>query len=161
MAGELYIATMEPIHLDGVMAIEQACFFSPWSRATFLREITENPYAIYLVALSSHQVAGYSGAWLVVDEAHITNIAVAKNWRRRGVAKRLLDRLLTLAREQDIRRVTLEVRRSNEAAQNLYQSLGFYSAGVRPGYYTDNSEDAVIMWLDNLNDYFVRGGSGD
>lgn len=161
MADELYIATMEPRHLDGVIAIEQESFTSPWSRGTFLREITENPYALYLVAMAGQQVAGYAGTWLIMDEAHITNIAVAKAWRRRGVARRLLDRMLVLAHEQGIRRVTLEVRRSNQVAQNLYRALGFYAAGVRPGYYTDNSEDAVIMWLDNLEDYFTgRGGEG-
>jgi ribosomal-protein-alanine N-acetyltransferase len=132
------------------VVVEEACFSSPWSRNTFLNELTENPYASYIVAVKGEQVAGYAGTWLVLDEAHITNVAVAPPWRRQGIARRMMEHLIYLALHQGARRMTLEVRSSNLSAQKLYLSMGFRSAGIRPGYYTDNNEDAVIMWLDYL-----------
>lgn len=149
-ASEVFICPMKPEHLDRVVAVEEACFSAPWSRNTFLNELTENPYASYIVAVKGDQVTGYAGTWLVLDEAHITNVAVAPSWRRQGIARRLMEHMILLALHQGARRMTLEVRRSNLSAQQLYLSLGFQSAGIRPGYYTDNNEDAVIMWLDDL-----------
>ena len=150
MTGEVYVVPMEPGHLDQVMGIEHQCFTAPWSLSTFLREITENPYAVYLVAVEAGTVVGYCGTWFVLDEAHITNIAIDPQWQRRGVAKRLLGQMFSLARARGVRRATLEVRESNMAARRLYASLGFIEAGIRPGYYSDNNEDAVIMWLEDI-----------
>ncbi len=150
MADEIYVTTMEPEHLDQVMTIEEKCFTSPWGPNTFLREITENPYALYLVAVERENVVGYCGTWFVLDEAHITNLAVDPRLQRRGVAKLLLHHLFALARTRGVRRATLEVRHSNMSARRLYSSLGFTEAGIRPGYYSDNNEDAVIMWLEDI-----------
>ena len=156
MAVDIDIAAMTPLHLDRVMEIEQACFTAPWSKGTFYRELVSNPYANYIVALAGEAVAGYAGTWLVLDESHITNIAVAPEWRRHGIGRKLMEELLRISLGQGARSITLEVRRSNVAAQNLYQSFGFVVAGVRRGYYTDDNEDALIMWLYDIAAYFDR-----
>ena len=96
-------------------------------------------------------LAGYAGLWLVVDEAHITTIAVRPEFRSRGFGELLLASLVEVAMEVGGRWLTLEVRVSNEVAQNLYRKYGFRPAGVRPKYYSDNGEDAVIMWTDELS----------
>jgi len=153
---EIYVIQMSTIHLERVMEVENACFTLPWSKNTFYHEITNNPYAHYVVAMAGEQVAGYAGTWLVLDESHVTNIAVAPDWRRRGIAKRLMDHLLKNSLRQGANRITLEVRRSNLAAQKLYEGFGFVIAGIRKGYYTDNNEDGMIMWLDDIAAYFDR-----
>lgn len=153
---EVYITQMTPSHLERVMVVENACFTAPWSEAAFYREIAENPYALYAVAMAGEEVAGYAGTWLVLDESHVTNIAVSPSWRRKGVAKQLIEHMLRLSMHQGALRMTLEVRRSNLAAQRLYESFGFVVSGVRKGYYTDNKEDALIMWLNDIPGYFDR-----
>jgi ribosomal-protein-alanine N-acetyltransferase len=97
---------------------------------------------------ASKQLAGYIICWIVADEVHVTNIAVRKDLRNRRVATRLVEEVLSLARNEQMRFCTLEVRRSNEAAKELYRRLGFEARGVRSKYYSDNNEDALIMWLD-------------
>jgi ribosomal-protein-alanine N-acetyltransferase len=136
------------------MEVERSCFTAPWSENTFYREITENPYALYLVAMAGEEVAGYAGSWLVLDESHVTNIAVAPNWRRKGIAKRLMEHLMQTSLHQGANRITLEVRRTNEGAQKLYEDFGFHMSGVRKGYYTDNNEDGLIMWMEDIAQYF-------
>ncbi|MGE5554030.1 MAG: ribosomal protein S18-alanine N-acetyltransferase [Betaproteobacteria bacterium] len=139
---------MEVGDVEEVLAIEQASFPTPWSRLAFLSELLENERAVYLVAREEGKVIGYAGMWRILDEGHITNLAVHPDARRRGVGRRLLDALCNLAVARGLRRLTLEVRVSNVAAQHLYESFGFLPAGVRPGYYQDNNEDALIMWRD-------------
>lgn len=153
---EVYLTPMMPIHLDRVMEVEEACFSAPWQKSTFHQEITGNPFALYIVAMAGEEVAGYAGTWLVLDESHITNIAVAPRWQRRGIAKKLMEYLLKVSLKQGANRITLEVRQSNLAAQKLYTEFGFSAAGIRRGYYTDNKEDALIMWLDDIAAYFDR-----
>ncbi len=142
----LQIGLMNQSDLDSVMDIEQASFPSPWSRNAFLSEISENRRACYLVARENGRVAGYVGIWIVLDEGHITNLAVHPECRRRGIGEKLMRTIMSYARSRGARRITLEVRVSNAAAQRLYEKLGFVSVGIRPGYYHDNGEDAVIMW---------------
>lgn len=156
MAVDIDIVAMTPLHLDRIMEIEQACFTAPWSKGTFLQELVSNPYASYIVALAEETVVGYAGTWLVLDEAHVTNIAVAPEWQRQGIGRRLLEELLRISLRQGAKSITLEVRRSNTAAQNMYQSFGFVVAGVRRGYYTNDNEDALIMWLYDIAAYFDR-----
>lgn len=156
MAVDVEFAAMTPLHLNRIMEIEQACFTTPWSKNTFYRELVSNPYATYTVAMVAEEVVGYAGTWLVLDESHVTNIAVAPEWRRQGVARKLLDHLLAISLQQGAVSMTLEVRRSNAAAQNLYEEFGFVVAGVRKGYYTDDKEDALIMWLRDIPAYFDR-----
>jgi ribosomal-protein-alanine N-acetyltransferase len=134
--------------LDEIERIEQVSYPAPWSRAMFTSELAK-PSSISLAALDDHdRLVGYLVLSRFVDAWHVMNVAVDPAWRRRGIATLLLDRLFELT-VTDIRRgYTLEVRVSNEAAIRLYERFGFRSKGVRRGYYTDNREDALIMWRD-------------
>lgn len=135
--------------IDEVLVIERESFTTPWSRFAFLSEILENERAMYLVARWQGKVIGYVGMWRVADEGHITNLAVHPAHRRQSVGRALLAAICGLAEAHGLKRMTLEVRVSNFNAQHLYESFGFMSAGIRPGYYQDNNEDAIIMWRDN------------
>jgi len=133
-------------HLDGVMIVENLSFTIPWSKESFIEEITNNQFAIYIVTVENDVVIGYVGMWKIFDEGHITNVAVHPEFRNNGVGSGLITELLNIAKEQGINALTLEVRRSNIVAQRLYEKFGFREAGVRKRYYADNHEDAVIMW---------------
>ncbi|MBE3583352.1 MAG: ribosomal protein S18-alanine N-acetyltransferase [Limnochordaceae bacterium] len=150
MPGKIAV-TIEPMRvrdLDQILRVERLSFTTPWSRAAFLSELLENDRARYVVARVGDQVVGYTGMWLVVDEGHVTNVAVHPHWRNMGVATQLLTALMDIARQNGLRRMTLEVRKSNIVAHTLYEKLGFKDAGIRRGYYQDNNEDAIIMWKD-------------
>jgi len=152
MNSTLYrIDPMTPADLDQVAALEQICFTEPWPRQAFLEDLA-NSYARYVVLrpAGSPALLGYAGLWLIIDEAHITTIAVHPDHRRQGLGALLLLHLFDLAASFDIRRLTLEVRAGNQAAQGLYRKYGFEPAGVRPGYYPDTHEDAVIMWSGDI-----------
>jgi ribosomal-protein-alanine N-acetyltransferase len=144
------IRAMELSDIDAVLAVEQVSFVTPWSRAAFVAEIDDNDLACYLVVEVDGQVIGYGGMWIIFDEAHVTNVALLPAFRGRGLGTMLMDSLCALAKALGAARMTLEVRPSNRAAQRLYGKLGFVACGVRPGYYTDTKEDAVIMWRDRL-----------
>lgn len=141
---ELKVRRMGLEDVDAVHAIEAATFPTPWSREDFVKEMTANACARYLVAQEGGQTVGFAGAWIVLDEAHITNIAVRKDCRGRGIGRRLTEELMRYAANLGVVYATLEVRRSNEVAKKLYQSLGFEYVGVRKRYYVDNGEDALI-----------------
>ena len=134
-----------------IIAIERDSFPSPWSENIFQNEMT-NPIARMLVGridrLPGKPVAGYVVYWQVADEMHLHNIAVRKDQRRKRVACLLLREAIRASQSEGARRVTLEVRRSNLPAQNLYEKFGFSVKGVRPGYYSDTGEDALIFWAD-------------
>jgi len=137
--------------LEEVLEIESLSFAIPWSRNSFVHELLENQRALYLVARNNYQrVVGYLGMWEVFDEGHITNLACHPAFRRQGIAEALLKHLMALAPQKGIQHLTLEVRRSNFAAQELYQKLGFVHMGIRRKYYLDNNEDAFIMWKGSL-----------
>ncbi|MBE3582121.1 MAG: ribosomal protein S18-alanine N-acetyltransferase [Thermoanaerobacteraceae bacterium] len=140
-------------HLDEVLAIERASFPSPWPRSSFLNELLTNDCARYYVCLEGDRVVGYAGMWIILDEAHITNIAVHPAYRGRRLGELLLRTLMQEAARLGADRMTLEVRVSNLPAQRLYARLGFVRAGIRKGYYNDNHEDAIIMWK-----HFYRQG---
>ncbi|ADL08621.1 ribosomal protein S18-alanine N-acetyltransferase [Thermosediminibacter oceani] len=144
------IELMKLEDLDRVIEIEKLSFTNPWSRNAFAAELTDNHFSTYIVAKFNGSVVGYAGMWLVVDEAHVTNVAVLPEYRGRGIGELLMRSLMDIARGSGARRMTLEVRKSNYVAQNLYSKLGFEPMGIRPGYYSDNREDAVIMWADLL-----------
>ncbi|TMU82745.1 ribosomal-protein-alanine N-acetyltransferase [Bacillus sp. BHET2] len=133
--------------LDAVMDIENQSFSIPWSRDAFLNEIEHNHLSTYLVAEDEEQVVGYCGVWLVVDEAHITNVAVLPDYRGRGMGEGLMRKIMGIASEFGARVMTLEVRVSNAAAQHVYRKLGFQDGGIRKRYYSDNQEDALVMWV--------------
>lgn len=134
---------------EDVAAIEAASFPIPWSRQAFWEEAS-NEQACYLLAIVDGEIIGYAGAWLVLDEAQLMNIAVAPRWRGRGVGRGLLTELVARMKARGAVRMTLEVRPSNAPALALYGALGFEDYGRRPGYYRDNGEDAVIMWKMDL-----------
>ena len=134
-----------------VYAIEKQSFATPWSLSSLYTELSSNDCAVYLGAFGGEQLVGYIGMWVIVDEAHITNVAVAPSFRAHGIGRVLLSALMDVAREAGCTSMTLEVRESNEVAQHLYQSCGFTIAGRRKRYYTDNHEDALIMWCEDLH----------
>lgn len=138
--------------------VEKASFTVPWSQKTFYDEIKHNQFAHYTVLEIDGVIAGYCGLWIIVDEAHITNIAIRPEYRRLGLGKALLIYVMELATLAGAKKMTLEVRVTNTIAQNLYKQLGFEITGVRPRYYSDNNEDAYIMWV-NL-DAKEKGLSG-
>ena len=147
---ETIIRRMRLKDLDGVAALEEATFARPWSRESFRQELTRNVAARYLVAEEDGRVIGYAGAWIILDESHITNIAVAENARGRGIGRKLTEELLQVLSNLGASYATLEVRVSNLRAQNLYKSLGFISVGKRKRYYEDNNEDAYLMVCDKM-----------
>lgn len=133
-------------HLDGVMALEEATFSIPWSRADFERELRENAMAIYYVAQMDGKIVGYAGMWHVVTEGHITNVGVLEEARGRGIGSLLMEKLIETALEKEMIGITLEVRMGNRPAQALYHKYGFRAEGIRKNYYSDTKEDAIIMW---------------
>lgn len=148
MVESIIVRKMELGDIDAVLDIEENSFSIPWTRGAFVTELQKNKLAKYCVAEVNGEVAAYGGMWLVVDEAHITNIAVHPRFRGRGVGKKVVEGLIEEGHKINIYRMTLEVRRSNLTAQALYKKLGFIPCGIRPGYYEDNGEDALIMWKD-------------
>lgn len=133
--------------LDDALIIERASFSQPWTREMFEAELCENPCARFFVAETASGLAGYIGGWVVIDDMQVVSLAVKPDARRRGIAGRLLERLFESAGDE-LRRASLEVRRSNRAAIAMYERFGFRRAGVRAGYYDDPKEDALLMeWV--------------
>ena len=141
----LVIEAMRLEDLDDVIAIERASFTAPWPPNAYRSEIETNRLASYLVARAGGQLVAYGGMWLMVDEAHITTFAVHPAWRRQRIGERLLLAFLDLAIDRHAREATLEVRLSNLPARRLYEKYGFRPVGLRPRYYSDDGEDALIM----------------
>ncbi len=147
MAGaNLVYRRMTVDDLPQVQLVERKCFNTPWSRNIFLSEITRNDNAIYVVAVVAERIVGYAGIWIILDEGHITNIAVDPTFRRQGIGQGLLEELTLQAMRRGITTMTLEVRLTNYGAQALYRKLGFEPSGIRKEYYQDDKEDALIMW---------------
>ncbi|MGE5630031.1 MAG: tRNA (adenosine(37)-N6)-threonylcarbamoyltransferase complex dimerization subunit type 1 TsaB [Caulobacteraceae bacterium] len=143
---KIEIEDMKIEDLEKVMEIEHLSFAIPWSRESFESELEKNNLAKYVVAKVDGHVAAYGGVWIVLDEGHVTNIAVHPSYRGQKIGERIVQALIHTAIENNARRITLEVRESNDAARNLYKKLGFVDSGRRKGYYADNGEDAIIMW---------------
>ena len=143
---DLIIRQAEESDIRPMAEMDILCFTAPWSEESFTQEIKENNMAFYIVAEIDGKVAGYAGLWCIVDEGHITNVAVHPDFRRRGIGEALVSVLLTHTIENGILSHTLEVRESNAAAISLYTKFGFVPAGKRKNYYEDNNEDAIIMW---------------
>lgn len=142
---------MRPADIDVVQRIERASFATPWPSYAYRQELETNRSAHYIVARSGGEVVGYAGMWLMVDQAHVTTFAVDPARRRQGIGARMVLALLGMARTLGARQATLEVRLSNLAARRLYERFGFRPVGVRPRYYSDNGEDALIMTTDELD----------
>ena len=142
------IMRIEPMRVDDLAAvhdIERASFEAPWPPEAYRNDLETNRLAQYLVARVGDDIAAYGGMWLMVDEGHIITFAVHPAWRRQRIGERLLIAFLDLARERGAHEATLEVRLSNLPARRLYEKYGFRPVGLRPRYYSDNGEDALIM----------------
>jgi [ribosomal protein S18]-alanine N-acetyltransferase len=146
----LRIQPLEPADLASIEVIEQRAYPTPWSRSMFASELAK-PTSICLGAFEGDELVGYVVNSRYVDAWHIMNVAVAPERQRRGIATALLERLFELTRHDERRGFTLEVRVSNDGAIRLYEDLGFEARGIRRGSYTDNREDALIMWKDARN----------
>ncbi|HHF98591.1 MAG TPA: ribosomal-protein-alanine N-acetyltransferase [Candidatus Aerophobetes bacterium] len=143
---EIIIRPMEEKDIPQVESIERASFPSPWTSRLFYLEIKKKNFAYYHILEFKGKVVGYIGYWKVHDEAHIVTFAVHPLYRRKGFGKALLNYVLEEAKKRGIKRATLEVRETNYAAQKLYEKVGFKKVAIRPGYYHDTGENAVIYW---------------
>ncbi|WP_110113916.1 ribosomal protein S18-alanine N-acetyltransferase [Bacillus sp. CGMCC 1.16541] len=138
---------MEIKDIDEVVKIEEQSFATPWSREAFYNELTNNQFSTYIVMEENEQIIGYCGTWIIVDEVHITNIALLPSYRGKGLGELLLRNVINVVKEMGAQSMTLEVRVSNYTAQSLYRKLGFQPGGTRRNYYSDNNEDALVMWV--------------
>lgn len=137
---------MTAAHIDGVCAIENACFAHPWSRQSIEAEL-DNETSLFYVAVEDGQVIGYIGMSFVLDEGYIYNVAVKADCRKNGVGSALIQTLVTHCRKNNFAFLTLEVRESNALARSLYEKFGFIKVGERKNYYSDPAENAVLMTL--------------
>jgi len=155
---QVVIAPMRRRHLRGVLAIEQVTNHRPWSLGLFMGELRMPTSRCYVVALDAHRVVGFAGTMITGDEGHVTNIAVQPEQHRRGIGARLMVVAMHEAIARGVTSMTLEVRMSNTAAQEMYRRFGFVPGGVRRNYYSEVGEDALIMWAHDLDtpDYSAR-----
>lgn len=138
---------MNNSHINGIYELSKECFSTPWSLDSISNELN-NPLAKYVVAqnLSTDEIIGFVGVWIIAGEGDITNIAVSPKYRKQRIASELLINLFEMCKTFNCEDITLEVRASNIPAQNLYKKFNFKKEGLRKGYYQDNGEDAIIMW---------------
>ena len=148
---DVKVRRMGLVDVDKVMKVELDAFTVPWTRKAFVNELLSNQFAYYFVAETNKEIIGYIGSWIVVDEAQVTNIAILSTYRGHGIGDLLLKAMLEYAKILGVKKFTLEVRVSNEVAINLYKKNGFQNGGIRKKYYTDNQEDARVMWV-NLDE---------
>ena len=149
------VESVTPEHFAAMQAIEDVSFPTSWPSDSFEKEVLENKVATYLVAHRGGQVLGYVGSWIILDEVHITTIAVDPALRGARVGRTLLARLLFIAIERGARWTVLEVRASNESAIRMYQHFGFRQVGKRKGYY-ENGEDALVLWVGSMQGRELR-----
>lgn len=133
--------------IPAVTELERLSFTTPWPHDAFVNELTKNPNARYVVALHENKVVAYCGMWIILDEAHITNVAVHPSYRGQKIGVRMMQKMMGVAVMFGAKSMTLEVRPSNTVARSMYVKLGFKEHGVRKRYYSDNNEDAIIMWV--------------
>lgn len=145
------IRPMSKKDIPEVLSIEQASFPSPWTEGMFLQEVRDNRLSHFVVAQYKEEIVGYAGFWIVLDEAHLVNLAVAPAYRNQGIGRQLLMVILKIAINKGAQKATLEVRASNLNARKFYQRFSFKPVAVRKGYY-HSREDAVIMWRDDLKE---------
>ncbi len=148
---EVVIGPMRRRHLRGVLRIEQQVYPRPWSMGLFMSELGFRGGRVYVVARVGGNVVGYGGLMLVQDDGHITTLAVDPAWHRHKLGTRLLLALTDAAVERGVKNLTLEVRISNQPAQELYRRFGFVPAGIRKGYYVETNEDALVMWANDVD----------
>ncbi|MCU6756659.1 ribosomal-protein-alanine N-acetyltransferase [uncultured Eubacterium sp.] len=143
---EVIIRQAVPGDAGSIYEIENLCFPDPWSMDALTYELESNPRAFYIVAELDGEVVGYAGLWIIGDEGHITNVAVKPGFRNRKIGEGIIGVMIDFTSGEGIAHHTLEVRKSNVPAINLYEKFGFRTEGVRKKYYQNNGEDALIMW---------------
>jgi ribosomal-protein-alanine N-acetyltransferase len=148
---DVTIGPMRRRHLRGVLRIEQQVYPRPWSMGLFMSELGIRGSRIYVVARVGTTLVGYGGLMLIAEDGHVTTLAVDPAWHRHKLGTRLLHTLATTAIRRGAKNLTLEVRASNQPAQNLYRAFGFAPAGIRKGYYVETKEDAIIMWANDVD----------
>ncbi|WP_010651732.1 ribosomal protein S18-alanine N-acetyltransferase [Oceanobacillus massiliensis] len=144
---EAIIRNMELSDVDEVLEVERSSFATPWTTDIFYQELIDNKHAHYFVLQLDGIVVGYMGIWIVMDDAQITNIAVKPEYRGYKLGEKLFGYTVQYALKKGVKRLSLEVRTSNIPAQKLYRKFGLVPGGVRKNYYTDNQEDAIVMWV--------------
>ena len=144
---QLIIRKMSSIDVNEVADVDVASFTTPWPKEVFFQEITKNDHAHYFVAELDNKIIGYAGMWVVIDDAQITNIAISPQWRGYKIGEKLFQYTCEHAIRMGSKRLSLEVRASNEIAQRMYRKFGLVPGGIRKKYYTDNQEDAIVMWV--------------
>lgn len=149
MNSDFKICPMDKLSIRSILNISELSFPISWSFESIQSEL-DNKFAKYVVLKTGNTIVGYGGMWLIIDEAHVTNIAVHPEARGNGGGNIILEALFRICRKQKVTAITLEVRRSNFAAINLYEKYDFVEEGIRRHYYEDNGEDAVIMWNRHL-----------
>ena len=148
---DVQIRRMEKTDLDSVIEIESKAYGEHhWSKESFMNELSNELARYYSAFDSENNLVGYAGCWQILEEVHITNIAVSPDFRRNGIGEKLLRKIIDDCYENKAKYITLEVRVSNTAAIGLYEKYGFKSLGIRKGYYQNNNEDALIMWTENI-----------
>lgn len=140
----LVVESMAEIHLEDVVEINNLSLTTPWSFESLKGEL-ENKFCKYIVVKKAGTLIGYAGLWLIIDEAHITNVAIHPDYRGIGASNALMDGIIKICTDFNIPSITLEVRESNIVARNLYSKYNFVVEGLRKNYYDDN-ENAIIMW---------------
>lgn len=138
------IDNLRPEDPPALAELDRRCFVIPWSEKSFTDELS-NKMANYFIARDGERIVGYAGFWEVCGEGDITNVAVDTDYRRQHIGSRLIEEMIRRAKNMKLELLTLEVRRSNIAAQGLYEKYGFEVIGERKAYYSDNREDALIM----------------
>lgn len=138
---------MTILDVQAVHAIEEATFPTPWTEDSFYYEMTENQYAYYILASESDNIVGFCGMWMVLGDVQITNVAVLPAHRGQKIGEGLMTAAMATAKAHGMENMSLEVRISNHIAQQLYRKMGFSDGGIRKAYYTDNQEDALVMWV--------------
>jgi ribosomal-protein-alanine N-acetyltransferase len=146
MTADIQFEPLKEENINDIVILEKLSFKDPWTRQSFYDELV-NPLAHYILAKNSENVVGYGGFWKILDEAHITNIAVHPEYRRKNVGKNLMRQLILKAKDMQLTKMTLEVRQSNQVAISMYEKFGFVFCGLRPRYYADG-ENARIYWLE-------------
>lgn len=145
-SGQISVRELQACDITKVRVLDQEAFYDPWSNELWVDELN-NGLATYLVLEEGQELLGYAGYWLVAGEAQVIRVAVAKKRRNQGLGKLLTRAMIDHAWARAATSMTLEVRQGNAAAQKVYLDCGFVSAGIRPHYYADNHENALIMWL--------------
>ena len=141
---EFILREAELTDIDDIAYIEEQCFSAPWSKNSIYASFSHTPWHFY-VASDGKRVVGYGGVYLILDEGQISNIAVLPSFRGKGLGKRILEQIIDLCRREGCVKITLELRKSNNIARALYEGCGFVAVGERPNFYSNPTENAILM----------------